>query len=65
MLQIIFKQLNKPTEDSFRKLAIIAYDLTNLEHYNNYVSNYYSAAIKQDFFSQFWQLRNEVKQLIK
>ena len=65
MLQIIFKQLNKPTEANFRKLALIAYDLTNLDFYNYYAQNYYSAAVKQDFFSQFWQLRNEVKQLIK
>ena len=65
MLQIVFNQMNKPTHDNFRKLARIAYELTELEFYNSYVSNYYSTAERQDFFSQFWQLRNEVKKLIK
>ena len=64
MLQIVFNQMNKPTHDNFRKLAVIAYELSGLEFYNYYVSNYYSADEKQDFFSQFWELRNEVKQLI-
>jgi hypothetical protein len=65
MLNIIVKQLNKPTETNFRQLATIAYDLTGLDFYNYYVQNYYSASEKQNFFGQFWELRNEVKQLIK
>lgn len=53
MLQIVFNQMNKPTQDNFRKLAVIAYELSGLEFYNYYVSNYYSAAEKQDFSANF------------
>lgn len=65
MLGIIFKQTNKPTLDNFYTLSRIAYELTGLEFYNNYASNYFSTEEKNNFFTQFWILRKEVQQLIK
>ena len=68
MLTIIFNQISKrPTIDNYNQLCQIAYDLTGLEYYSQGISVYYSSCATcgyTSFFDSFWQLRDEVKQLI-
>ena len=68
MLTIIFNQISKqPTVENYNLLCQIAYDLTNLEYYSQGISICYTSCATcgyTSFFESFWQLRDEVEQLI-
>lgn len=68
MLTIIFNQISKrPTVENYNLLCQIAYDLTSLEYYSQGISNYYSSCATcghTSFFEAFWNLRDEVEQII-
>ena len=67
MLNIILNQCNKPTIKNFNTLCQIAYDLTDNIYFIHKLEFYYQSNALcgyNSFFTEFWQLRSEVKNII-